>query len=88
MQTLTTTIKQKPFREIVAGTKNTEYREIKAYWDKQLAKYDPPFLLRLINGMRKNAPEVTVEVIKVKKNEQTGYYEISLGRIVNVKHTE
>ena len=86
MKTLTTTIRRHPLREIVAGTKKIEYREIKPYWDKRLAKYKPPFLLRLINGMRKDAPEATVEVIKVKKNRWRGYYELYLGDVIDVKN--
>ena len=86
MKTLTTTIKRQFLREIVAGTKKVEYREIKKYWDERLAKYDPPFLLRLINGMRKEAPEATIEVTEVKKNERLGYYELHLGRVVDVKN--
>ena len=87
MKTLTTTIKRQYLREIVAGTKKTEYREIKPYWDKRLANYEAPFLLRLINGMSKEAPEATVEVVKVKKNRLLGHYELHLGRIVEVKNS-
>jgi hypothetical protein len=86
MKTLTTTIKRQYLREIVAGTKKIEYREIKPYWDKRLANYEAPFLLRLINGMSKDAPEATVEVVKVKKNRWLGQYELHLGRIVEVKN--
>ena len=88
MKTLTTIIKRQPLREIIAGTKKVEYREIKPYWDKRLAKYEPPFLLRLINGMRKDVPEVTVEVVKVKKNRWSGYYELYLGDIIDVKNSD
>ena len=86
MKTLTTTIKRQYLREIVAGTKKIEYREIKPYWEKRLANYEAPFLLRLINGMSKDAPEATVEVVKVKKNRLLGHYELYLGRIVEVKN--
>jgi len=86
MKTLTTTIKRQYLREIVAGTKKVEYREIKKYWDDRLAKFDPPFLLRLINGMRKDAPEATVEVVRIKKNRWQGYYELHLGHVVEVKN--
>lgn len=50
---------------IVAGTKKREYREIKSYWMKRLSKVCVPFELRMINGMKKNAPEVTVLIRKV-----------------------
>ena len=88
MKTLTTTIKRQYLREIIAGTKKIEYREIKPYWDKRLANYDPPFLLRLINGMSKSAPEATVEVVKVKKNRWRGYYELHLGRVIDVQNDD
>ena len=88
MKTLTTTIKRQYLREIVAGTKKIEYREIKQYWDDRLAKYDPPFMLRLINGMSQDAPEATVEVVRVKKNRWRGHYELHLGRVIEVKHGE
>lgn len=88
MRTLTTTIKRPFLREIIAGTKKIEYREIKPYWDKRLANYEPPFLLRLINGMIPNAPEATVEVVKVKKNRWRGVYELHLGKVVDIKNVE
>ncbi|MCB9420750.1 MAG: ASCH domain-containing protein [Ardenticatenaceae bacterium] len=88
MKTLTTTIKRPYLREIVAGTKKIEYRQIKPYWEKQLANYEPPFLLRLINGRRKDAPEATIEVVHVEKNERTGFYELHLGRVIDVQRGE
>ena len=88
MKTLTTTIKRQFLREIIAGTKTIEYRDIKPYWDKRLANYEPPFLLRLINGRRKDVPEATIEVIKVKKNRWRGYYELHLGRVIDVKNDD
>lgn len=71
MQTLTTTIKRQWLAKIVAGTKKIEYREIKPYWDERLPKYSVPFKLRMINGMSKTAPEVTVLVNKVDIGYQT-----------------
>lgn len=71
MQTLTTTIKRNWLALIVAGSKKVEYREIKPYWQERLVKYSVPFKLRMINGMDKNAPEVTVLVNKVDIGYQT-----------------
>lgn len=74
METLTTTIKRRWLKEIVAGTKKIEYREIKPYWIKRLIVGESafaqafkrcPFKLRLINGMSKDAPEVTVLIKKI-----------------------
>src|ERR1700675_4643716 len=71
MQTLTTTIKRQWLALIIAGTKKIEYREIKPYWDERLPKYPVPFKLRMINGMDKKAPEVTVLINKVDIGYQT-----------------
>ena len=84
MEKVTTTIQRQWLREIVAGRKTVEYREIKPYWTKRLASLDCPFLLRLINGMTAKAPEVTVRVDRIRKNSRTGYYELRIGKIVEV----
>ncbi len=86
MDKLTTTIKRQWLREIVARRKRIEYREIKPYWTKRLDSVTPPFLLRLINGMSKNAPEVTVVVRKVRRNSRSQNYELDLGPVVEVKN--
>jgi len=59
IETITTTIKRQWLREIVAGRKKIEYREIKPYWVRRLSAIETPFALRLINGMQAKAPEVT-----------------------------
>jgi hypothetical protein len=86
MNKITTTIKREFLREIVAKRKRIEYRELKPYWTKKLSKTKAPFLLRLINGMRANAPEVTVVVEQVRTNRRDGCYEFHLGRIREVKN--
>jgi hypothetical protein len=86
MDKLTTTIERQWLREIVAGRKKVEYREIKKYWTDRLKKVRTPFLLRLINGMATRAPEVTVRIDKVRKNARSGNYELHIGRIVKVRH--
>ena len=85
MDKLTTTIKREWLREIIAGRKRVEYRQLKPYWTKKLATVKVPFSLRLINGMSKNAPEVTVVVNRVHKNSRTRQYELRIGRVVRVK---
>ena len=60
MDRITTTIKREFLADIVAGTKTTEFREVKPYWNNKFRKVRVPFELRLINGMSKKAPEVTV----------------------------
>jgi hypothetical protein len=86
MQKLTTTIKREWLKEIVAKRKRIEYREIKDYWEERLNGLKTPFLLRLINGMSKMAPEVTVEVIQVVRNDREGEFELHLGKIIEVKN--
>lgn len=84
MDRLTTTIKRQWLREIVAGTKKTEYRELKKYWTQRLARVGRPFELCLINGMSKTAPRVTVLITQVRKNRRTKQYELRIGKILSV----
>lgn len=86
MKKITTTIKRQFFKEIVAKRKLIEYREIKDYWQKRFAGIETPFLLRLINGMSKTAPEVTLEVFNIVENRETGDFELHLGRILEIKN--
>ena len=86
MKVLTTTIQRRPFVSILAGIKKIEYREMKPYWDERLAEYAPPFDLRLINGMSKKAPEITVRVTKITKNTRQKVYELHLGKVKHVKN--
>ena len=86
MDRLTTTIKREWLREIVAGRKRIEYREIKPYWSNRLSTVETPFLLRLINGMQANAPEVTVVVRRVRKNSRLGSFELHIGAIKAVRN--
>jgi hypothetical protein len=83
---ITTTIKRQWLRDIVAGRKKVEYREIKPYWTRRLATVASPFELRLINGMSPTAPEVTVVVTTVRRNRRSRQYELRLGRILNVRN--
>ena len=73
-------------REIIAQRKKVEYREIKPYWQKRFAAVKAPFLLRLINGMQKAAPEVTVEIVRVRTNTSQKRYELRIGKIVSIKN--
>jgi len=47
MDKITTTIKREWLREIAAGRKRVEYREIKPYWTRRFSRVNTPFLLRL-----------------------------------------
>jgi hypothetical protein len=86
MDKITTTIKREWLREIVAGRKPIEYREIKPYWIRRFSGIKPPFLLRLINGMQSNTPEVTVVVRRIRKDSRSGQFELHIGKIVEVLH--
>ena len=86
MEKITTTIKREWLKEIAAKRKRVEYRDIKPYWENRFKATKPPFLLRLINGMSKNAPEVTVEVRTVVRNKKDGQFELYLGKVVEVRN--
>lgn len=81
VQTVTMNIKREFFREIVAKRKRVEYRAMSPYWQKRLNGIEPPFLLRLINGMRSDSPEVYVVVEKLTRNSRQQQFELHLGRI-------
>jgi len=86
MDTLTTTIKREFLREIIAGRKRVEYREIKPYWTRRFSGIKPPFFLRLINGMQPKAPEFTDVVKQIRKNTRSGNFELVLGRVIDIKN--
>ena len=80
---ITTTIKREFLAEIVAGSKTTEYRDLKPYWAKRLEKVaPPPFEMRLINGMRKRNPEVTVLIDRVTVSRANGRYQLHIAKVL------
>lgn len=86
MQKITTTIKREWLKEIAAKRKRIECREIKPYWEQRLGGPKPPFQLRLINGMSKKAPEVTVLIKRVVRNRERGDFELHIGAVLAVKN--
>jgi hypothetical protein len=86
MDKITTTIQREWLKEIADGTKKVEYRDIKPYWAKRFSAVKVPFLPRLINGMRRTAPEVIVVVKRIRKNSRTRQFELVLGSVVQVKY--
>ena len=50
-------------REMSAGRKRIEYREIRPYWSRRLAGLETPLLLRLINGMQVKASHAPKELV-------------------------
>jgi hypothetical protein len=86
MDKITTTIKREWLREIAAGRKPIEYRQIKPYWIRRLSTVEAPFLLCLINGMQAHAPELTVVVERARKNSRAGHFEPHPGKIREVRN--
>ncbi len=82
MKILHLTLKKKWFDEILAGTKNTEYREIKPYWTKRLLNEDgTPIKYDFIyfrNGYSKDCRKMIVEYKGLNISKE---YEILLGNI-------
>jgi hypothetical protein len=68
------------------GEKKIEYRQIKPYWTKRFGKVSGPFELRLLNGMNRPVPEVTVLIHKITKDRRTGLYELHIKRVLDFKH--
>lgn len=86
MDQVTTQIKREHLRDIVAGRKIVEYRDIKPYWTDRLGERKCPFLLRLINGMTNHNPEVTVRIDRVTRSKATDQYELHIGKVVSFKN--
>jgi hypothetical protein len=82
MDRITTTIEREWLADIISGDKSVEYRQMKPYWRRRLAAVSVPFELRLINGMQKHAPEVTVRVDRVRANSADRQYELHIGKIL------
>lgn len=74
------------FAAIAAGTKRTEFRDVKPHWRSRLeGRHYDQILFR--NGYAKDAPEMLVEFRGVRK-ERSGRgasYAIRLGKILKIK---
>jgi hypothetical protein len=83
------TLMRKWFIAILRGTKKIEYREIKPYWTKRLSDKDGNSIkynyIIFKNGYSKNAPEMKVEFLGLKKKQE---YEIILGKILDKKNVQ
>jgi hypothetical protein len=90
LDALTTTLKRRWFAEIVAGTKQIEYREIKPYWTSRLRKVKTPFRLVLRNGMTPPIPVLTVRIDRVVPSPwgkaRRGTYALHIGRVLRIEH--
>ena len=83
---ITTVIEREWLAGIIGGTKKIEYREIKPYWTKRLERVKVTFELRLINGMNRPIPEVTVLIHRVTKDRKKGNYRFHIKRVLGFKH--
>lgn len=83
---ITTTIERRWLSDIIARKKFIEYRESKPYWRRKLAVIARPFELRLINGMRSFAPEVTVLIRKVTESKAHKEFRLHIGRVLGWKN--
>jgi hypothetical protein len=72
--------------EVVARTKRYETCARSVYWKSRLENIQTPFLLRMMNGMSKTAPEVTVLVDRVYEMYGTNDYDLRLAKVVSVKN--
>ena len=86
MDRITTTIGRRWLADIVAGRKPIEYREAKPYWRERLKKVGRPFELRMINGMRKGAPEVTVIIDRVTESKKHNEFRLHISEVAAHKH--
>ncbi|TFW00639.1 hypothetical protein E4K72_15240 [Oxalobacteraceae bacterium OM1] len=87
--TLVMTIERPYFAAILAvpRRKHIEYRSLTPYWLSRMEKVgQPPFNLRLINGMSHPIPEATVRVDQVVRDEATQTLEFHLGAVLEVKN--
>ena len=80
------TLHREFFASIAAGTKRTEYRDAKPYWQKRLEgrTYDA-ILFR--NGYSKAAPEMLVEFrgVRMEGSGRDAHYAIRLGRVLKIR---
>jgi hypothetical protein len=83
---ITTTIERQWLAQIIAGTKKIEYRQIKTYWTKRFERVSLPFELRLLNGMHRPVPEVTVLIHKNTKDRRADEYQLHIKKILSLKH--
>jgi hypothetical protein len=90
MDTITTTLERQYFAQIVDKTKKIEYRTIKPYWTKRLARVKTPFKLILRNGMNPPIPVLTVRIDRIVPSPRgkirKGDYALHIGRILKVEH--
>ena len=83
---ITTTIEREWLAQIIAGTKRIEYRQIRAYWTRRFAKVSLPFELRLLYGLNRPVPVVTVLIHRITKDRRAREYRLHIKKVLNYKH--
>jgi hypothetical protein len=86
------TLKKKWFDLIASGEKDTEYREIKDYWERRFFIKDTPIVrgfdeIHFRNGYKKDSPFMRVEWKTLVAEPFNGNlcYAIKLGKILEVR---
>ena len=89
MKTMTANIQREWLARIIDRSKDIEYRDATDFWYNRLFRVgDPPFHLRLINGMRPDSPEATVLVDKVETDVMRGVIRFHIADIVSTTRWE
>ncbi len=87
MNTITATITREWLARIISGKKRYEWRGTSDFWEARLKKVgSPPFHFRLINGMKKNAPEATVLVSAVHWDLAEIAFRFTIEGVVELKN--
>lgn len=87
MNSITATIRREWLARSLSGKKRFEWREVTETWMARLSKAGPPpFRLRLINGMVKQAPEATVLISDVCIDEAADAFRFEISDVLEVKH--
>lgn len=87
MNSITATIAREWLARILSGKKRFEYRDASDFWLAKMTRVGPPpFSLRLINGMMKDAPEATVLVSEVHWDDAATALRFTIDRILAVKY--
>lgn len=84
MKILHLTLKKKWFDMILSGIKKEEYREIKPYWNTRLDNAWNADAICFKNGYSKNAPQFTIELIKICKGYGKVEWGAPMGKLVYI----
>jgi hypothetical protein len=87
MNTITGTITREWLARIISGKKRYEWRGSSDFWENRVKKAGPPpFRFRLINGMKKDAPEATVLVSEVNWDDAAVAIKFTIDRVLETRN--